>query len=535
MLNSLISPLVGLGTADVPITPRSDNRDEVELKLLVPSGNLGRLRETPVIARHARNGGVTRRLEAVYYDTPDRVLFNNGLSLRVRRSGSRYIQTLKRTPVHGHPFVRQEWESPVSSAAPDLASLPTAEIGAPLDRLVVDTLDEVFATKVRRRLLRLELPGAVVELAFDEGFIEAGARREPLTEVELEMKAGDASIIYDLGMQMLDVAPLRIGTLSKSDRGYALAFDMQPEAEKATAPGITTEHTVDDVIAVLLGSCQHHMLANQAVAEGGHDHEGVHQMRVALRRLRTACSLLHREVGSPTLRAIGLEAKWLAQLLGASRDWDVFVDETLRRPAHALAAEVDIDSLRRAAEPHRAAGYAALRKAVADPRYNRFHLSLSRWIACRGWRNELDDRPLAVLVEPASTMANRVLARLHRKALKDGAHFARLQPEARHSLRITLKKLRYAAEFYQGLYDKDAAARQYIGGLAKLQDALGHDNDATMTRPLLATIARDPVAPEVQRSIGAIIGWQARDRIAVHKTLRKHWRRFKATPAFWPS
>jgi hypothetical protein len=69
--------------------------------------------------------------------------------------------------------------------------------------------------------------------------------------------------------------------------------------------------------------------------------------------------------------------------------------------------------------------------------------------------------------------------------------------------------------------------------LAKLQNALGHANDATMTQPFLFAVADDPVTPEVQRTIGAVIGWQARDRIAVEKTLHKRWRRFKAMPVFW--
>jgi triphosphatase len=92
--------------ADVPIGPRSEMKDEVELKLLAPAGMLDQLREAPVITRRARNAGVARRLETVYFDTPDRILHSHGLSLRVRRSGKKYVQTLKRGPVHGRPFTR---------------------------------------------------------------------------------------------------------------------------------------------------------------------------------------------------------------------------------------------------------------------------------------------------------------------------------------------------------------------------------------------------------------------------------------------
>ncbi len=316
---------------------RPDANQEFELKLLAPAGDFDRLREAPIITRYRGSAGVVRRLDATYYDTADRLLFRHGLSLRVRRDGRRYTQTLKRAPVHGQPFVRAEWESPAASRAPDLTLLPIAEIGAPFDALDAGQLNAVFVTKLRRRTLRLDLPGAVVEVAFDDGSIEAGERRERLTEIELELKAGDASALHDLGLQLLEISPLRISTLSKSDRGYNLAFDAVPKATKAMPTGIAAGHTVDDVIALLLGACQHQLLANQPVAERGIDPEGVHQMRVALRRLRTACTLLGTEIASPTLLGFAAEAKWLAQVLGGAREWDVLVTDTLRQPSRSMS------------------------------------------------------------------------------------------------------------------------------------------------------------------------------------------------------
>jgi inorganic triphosphatase YgiF len=512
---------------------RSEAKDEVELKLLVPAGALDQLRAAPVIVRHARNAGVARRLEAVYYDTPDHALLSHGLSLRVRRSGNRHVQTLKRESVLGRPFVRGEWETTVDGTTPDLASLPVSEIGAPLDRLAPSALDPIFVTKVRRRTQRLDVRGTIFEIAFDEGSIEAGERWEPLTEIELELKTGDPRTLYEVGIELLAIAPLRIGIRSKPDRGYDLAFDLAPKATRATAPSITAAHTLDDVVGVLLATCQHQVLVNQAVAEAGRDPEGVHQMRVALRRFRTACALLRRELGSPQLQAFNTEGKWFATLLGAARDWDVFVTETLSAPSAALASDtVDFDGLRQAAEPHRRIAYAALREALASERYNRFQLSLRHWIESRGWRNELEGRSLGVLLDPAPAFAGRALTWLHGKALNRGAHFRHLGPEARHRLRIALKKLRYTTEFFRGLYG-ERETRNYIGWLARLQDALGHDNDALMTWPFLCTLLQDPVTPEVQRTIGAVMGWQVRDRIDTPTVLRNQWRRFKATPTFW--
>jgi inorganic triphosphatase YgiF len=517
-----------LGAAKISRGVSATANEEIELKLLVPVGAMKRFQTAQIIARHARNRGVVRRLETIYYDTLDHALFADGLSLRVRRSGSRYVQAIKRAPEHGQPFARYEWQTPVSSLAPDLAMIPTDEIRGPLETLSADTLRPIFATRVRRRTQQLELSDGVVEIAYDEGSIKAGEHCESLAEIELELKSGDARVLYDVAVELLDVAPLRISTQSKSDRGYSLAFGIPPKASKAKPPLITAEHTVDDIVGSLLGICQHHLLSNQHIAEIGGDPEGVHQMRVALRRLRTACMLLRRELGSPTAKVFGAEARWLAQLLGVARDWDVFITETVAAPAAALSSEiVDFDGLRRAAESHRLVGYAALREALVSRRYNRFQLSLRQWIESRGWRSELPSGSLGLLLEPAAEFAERVLSQLHRKALQRGVHIRQLDAAGRHQLRIALKKLRYATEFFQSL--RHRGDRDYLASLASLQDALGRDNDAETTQPFVNALSLQPVLPEVQRAIGALMGWQARDRIAAQTTLRKQWQRFKAT------
>jgi inorganic triphosphatase YgiF len=402
-----------------------------------------------------------------------------------------------------------------------------------LDDIASHALAPVFVTKVDRRIQQLNFSGAVLEVAFDEGVIESSGRSEPLTEIEIEAKAGDLLALYDLGLELVEIAPLRIGTQSKSDRGYELAFGLATNSTKATPPAIKAEHTVDDVIGMLLGSCQHHLLANQAVAELGADPEGVHQMRVALRRMRTISTLLQQQLDLSSLEVFNSEAKWLGKLLGAARDWDVFVADTLMAPSDALKRDVDFDTLRQAAEPHRTAAYTSLREAFASPRYNRFQLSMRRWIQARSWRNELRNRSLAALVEPASTFAGRVLTQLHRKALKKGRHFRHLQPEALHQVRIAIKKLRYATEFFQALQGASSEVKGFLGCITALQDALGRDNDTSTTAPLLSMLAQEQQDQSVHRTIGVVLGWQARDRLGHAKALGKQWHRFKAATPFW--
>jgi triphosphatase len=533
MAESMEKQPAPLSRADISARsrPRPATNTEVELKLLASPAAIELIREAPVIVRHARNRGIVRHLDTVYYDTPDRALSRQSSSLRVRRSGARYVQTLKLARPDKSPFLRQQWETVVDTLAPDLTRLP-AELNGSLGKLAEDGLAPVFATKVRRRVQRLAFNGVEVEIAFEEGMVEAGKRQQPLTEIELELKVGDSSALYDVGMELLEVAPLKISTLSKAARGYALAFDTVPPVAKAQRSAISAKHSVDDIIAIVMSTGQRHLLANQAIVEYGRDPEGVHQTRVALRRLRTACSLLRKEVPSPAFETFGGEAKWLMHILGPARDWDVFATTTLTRLQAACASDLDFDSLRRAAESHRTASYGRLREALMDPRYTRFQLSLCRWVERRSWRTEVPSEALGTLAEPASTLAVRVLERLHRKALKKGAHFERLQPDARHDLRVTLKNLRYAIEFFLPIFAEHPPAKRYVARLAKFQDALGDANDSTATRSLLGAVG-PAGSPDLHRAAGALIGWVARDQLAVAKSLRKRWREFKATPGFW--
>jgi len=138
-----------------------------------------------------------------------------------------------------------------------------------------------------------------------------------------------------------------------------------------------------------------------------------------------------------------------------------------------------------------------------------------------------------VLVEPAAAFAARTLTQLHHKVLNRGRHFRHLQPEARHQVRIAVKKLRYATDFFHALRGASSEAKGFHACITALQEALGHDNDASMTAPLLSTLKQAQQDPSVHHTIGAVQGWQARDRLDQAKTLGKQWHRFKATTPFW--
>lgn len=513
-----------------PPAPRKPPPREIELKLAGSPEALETLRRADLIARHARNQGVTRRLDAVYYDTPDRLLDRNGLSLRVRRSGKRHVQTLKRSG-SGDPLARDEWEVALPDGTLDLTLLPLAEIGEPLAGLSAGQLAPVFATRIRRRVRRLDYAGALIEIAFDDGAIEAGEKSLPVAEVELELKGGEAAALYELGLALLDIAALRIETRSKAARGYGLAFSRLPRAMKARPVEMSEHDNADAAIAAILGNAYSQLLGNLAPVAAGAGPEGVHQMRVALRRLRSALSVLEREVAAPAFAPIGREAKRLGHVLGPARNWDVFIAQTVP-DIEAGLDDAGLSLLQAAAEPHRAESYAAVLERLSNPQTSRFLLSLGALIERRGWRGGLPSEAMAVLAEPAAGFSGRIMTRTHRRALKRGRGFGSLRPEARHQLRLALKKLRYTAEFFLPLHE-GAAARKYLGRLARLQDALGLANDAATTHELLADLRGGKAGPELHFAAGAVHGWQSCRTIEAGRQLRRRWRKFEAATPFW--
>ena len=494
-----------------------------------------------MLARHARTSGSTRRIETTYYDTPDRLLFGAGLSLRVDRLGRRLVQTLSRRTRQA-AAATDAWSCSLRTGVPDLAGLahPQADWLPPgvRDGLLRGPLAPVFAVTLRRHMRRLELPDALVDVVFEDGEIDAQGRQHPLDRISLVLRAGEAPALYEIAQRLLEVAPLRIGADDPVLLGYALATQSGMRAEKAAASTLTPAATMDDAIAGILGACQAHLQANQGVALNGRTPDGVHQMRVALRRARSMLSLLRRDLPSGTMAGLAREAKWAADQLGPARGWDVFLAHTLNDAltdrTRSDGSGPDFQALRQAGEAPRARAYRTVRTLITARRFSRYQLTLGQWIARRGWRNEVTPEGLALLADQAAQVTARMLGRLHRKALRQGAHFRRLSSVERHELRITLKKLRYATEFFLPLFEAPDHAHRFVRRLSRLQEALGLDHDAAETRPLLDELGRRGGASGVHQAIGVVIGWQAREELVNLETLSAQWQRFKALPPFWP-
>lgn len=240
--------------------------------------------------------------------------------------------------------------------------LPTAEISEVFNQIAVHELVPIFVTRVRRHAIVVDVPDGRIEVAFDEGVIEAGVQREPVPEIELELKQGKAAALYQFGLGLMDVSQLMLGAQSKSD----------PAAVKAGPSNLRGDDSVVEEIAKLLSACQQQILSNLYPAASGREPEGVHQLRVALRRLHTAFYCLRREMDAPSLQALDAEAKRFARTLGPARNWDVFTDSTLANLEKANLPDIEFSALRNASAPLRDRAYQEVRESIADGRTNRF-------------------------------------------------------------------------------------------------------------------------------------------------------------------
>ena len=261
---------------------------------------------------------------------------------------------------------------------------------------------------------------------------------------------------------------------------------------------------------------------------GGTDPESVHQMRVGIRRLRSALRLFSTIIPTPAL--LGGELRWLSAALGAARDAEVLAGETLP----ALTADSDSDSDRTAAvqwlsllqsaslsaDTHRSRAA----QALASPRYARLTLGLAAWLGCESWQSSSGKRARKALRQPLHALARGAVMRLHRKLRDTGKRLARATPEQRHRVRIAAKRLRYAIDSFQSLYPSKAAHR-YVRRLGKLQDALGQLNDAQVAGRLLHDFVQKE--QDLERSVQSVVRQLDRRSDLAEPELLHCWKAFR--------
>jgi inorganic triphosphatase YgiF len=487
---------------------------EIELKLALDTRHAARLKRHPLLAEAKPR---RRHLHSVYFDTPEFDLMRRCIAFRLRRVGYHWVQTLKaESRAVGALSSRPEWEMAVAGSEPDFAVLPDEAL-ARLADIDLARLAPVFVTDFRRATWDLEIGESVVELALDSGEIQAGDGRMPISEVEVELKSGHAQDLFDLADILLQAVPLRVEPRSKAERGYLLCEAVVPEPVRVVRPSIFPARPAGEAWAAVGAAALAQVVANvPGFLEHPEDIEYLHQLRIALRRLRGFIGLgrsldIARPAWSQTLGEV-------MRGLNAARDWDVFQHETLPSVEDALSGsplgEEFLDSLRRSA---RRARHEA-QERVASPVFTRLVLDIGA---------RLQDIPPT----PSETApwATDLLDERWKKLRKLCRKPSELGPGGRHEARIAAKKLRYAADALAGLYGK--RGKDFIKRLAELQDCLGRANDAYIATRLLEDLRGSSLA--FAYDAGRISGVMS-ERIAHHGNLSDVvWRRMARARPFW--
>lgn len=439
---------------------------ELELKFSIDKEQLSSLSKG--LRAH---GARTVHLNAQYYDTADFQLARHGLSLRLRKEGRGWIQTLKAEGAHA--IARLEYNVAAEAApgaSPELMlsrhdgtpageALRQALLGSRNARLV-----PCHRTELARQRCELDLPNGVVEVALDLGTVRAGSHKAPLCELELELKSGNTAALFDLAASWVRHGGLWLDTRSKSQRGVLLAND-PADHSPAQGQALKLHRRLDgrQMLCMVLGSVMSELLPNAShVASGSPDGEHIHRLRVGLRRLRTA----------------------LREFRSSAKDVDPGWDAALRRVFAELGRVRDDDAVAETVKPvllragasklgwHKSAGAGDATDAVRDQAFQLTLLDILKYSLA-----DADPRRAPARSHRACLRhLEKRLTRLHRQAVHSGKRFAKLPLNKQHQVRKRLKRLRYLAEFVAPL-ESASAVEKYLGFLRSAQDALGLHND----------------------------------------------------------
>jgi len=496
------------------------NGFEIELKAEVEPSVLSSIARQ--LARRTGKAGQVATLRSIYFDTVDHRLKHGGVALRIRREGRRSVQTVKadRTGVGGFQQVR-EVESRISGLRPMLSAIPDRSLA---ERIAVlaggEPLVAQFETRVRRATYNLVERNGMISAALDSGVVIAGEAEEAISELELELTAGTPEALFDAAEVLLGGSAARLEQPNKAERGYRLLAKGRPAPIKL---GSKPMPPAEDVSARGAFSAALAALA-PAIATALHQTlvaaypEGPHQLRVALRRLRTLIRLYKPLLDADFAGNIVGRARSMGQLVSPLRDADVLVPELLAAsgqhdPAVGDALQVWHLALR-----------GQVRLALLEARATGLPLELMRISALELWARAGEkqlDRPTSVAVEPS-------LDRLWARIQTSGDRLAGLDDERQHEFRKDLKKLRYSLEFVP----KNSSMKPFVTELKRLQEALGTLND------FVVLAGFSPLLPGMELEVLQKLKEQLletsrhRSDLALGRACR-HWRSLSVVPVPW--
>ncbi|OYD25542.1 CYTH domain-containing protein [Oceanimonas baumannii] len=384
---------------------------EIEIKFLVSrdiNGSLTDLLPPCQILEHDH-----RHLANTYYDTASLDLRRAGAGLRIRSQNGDMEQTVKLAGSQvGGLHQRPEYNVALSAHSPDLSLFPASIWPEDIDIYALQQeLQPLFCTDFVRQRWLIALNGSEIELALDEGEVQAGERREPILELELELVRGDASVLFELAEQLVQGGGLRLGAVSKAQRGYRLAGlspmpQLQPLEPTPLAPGEPCEQSMVALLHQALGHWQHH-------EEGWLSQPGIDW----LVQLREGAALVHHILLMFGERvSLRVNSGWVDDLLWLQQqlawlDRAQMLAHLTADKGHYLRRLDCRKSLLRllAGQQQNLPDEQRLRELLYSPRYARLVLGLTHWLYRQDWRAGLSREQQSRLLAPVSELAAPLL------------------------------------------------------------------------------------------------------------------------------
>ena len=512
---------------------------ETELKLSLSPDGVTRLQRSTLLKSLSISKPVTQRLYSIYYDTPKLDLKRHGIGLRLRRSGRRWVQTIKGSGgVTAGLHQRDEWEFPVLKERLDFTKITDPALIRLFSSVELrDQLRPIFTTDFKRsaRMLRLS-DGGEVEFCLDRGEIISGDDRIPLCEVELELKSGRPGQLFQLALELLNSAPFRLVNVSKAERGYMLCLNGDSLPIKSGQVKLDPEMSVSTAFKAISWSCLNHLHANESGMLLGQDTEYLHQMRVALRRQRSAVSLFSKVLPKDGLSSLSRELKWLSSQLGPARDWDVFVIETMAPICASFSEHTGMKVLQDRCNHLQRQHHESACHAIESNHYVQLMLQMGEWLIEEDWFDQTGTSSIKMTGTQSGVtvkkFADNLLADRHQKMMRKGEGLTSFSVAELHDLRIVAKKQRYAVEFFIGLYPSKRAGR-YIRTLSLLQDILGVMNDTVNAKRLLSELPVEGDTGSQQEAVGMILGWGEGLSSLKRIELERAWVKLTKIEPFW--
>ena len=491
---------------------------EFELKFEIPPANL-----KSVAGAVLEGKAIRQRLQASYFDTPDGALAGHGIVVRLRKEGRRWVQTAKGSTADLLERLEHNVALPAQPAgavpALDLARHRGTPVGKVIDKALglkaldnFPSLELLYGTDVQRIKRLVACGDSVVEVALDQGRVFGNGHSQPICELEVELKDGTLLDAVTLARQWCASHDLWISTIAKSMKGQRLSVESSfGAATSATSPRFLRHASGHEMVSAVVAACLNQILPNMSELASGSQHpDHIHQLRVGIRRLRTAL----RELGNLTH---AIDPQWEAALvrafgaLGACRD-------------HSNLALVLQPKLLAAGGPniHFEAATSLMSdsgETVRAPDFQDALLGLLGFVYREA--TEAANKP-----EGLKKTISRCLDKLHKRALRDGKKFLALDEVHQHGVRKHFKRLRYLIEFAEPLFAIRKVNRM-TSALKPVQDALGLYNDELMALHAWRELATD----EPNAWFG--IGWLTARRQPNAKRCLKEIKALADIKPFW--